>query len=182
MSFVANFTASQIIGIPATIIFEDTSVFDPGDDTDITERRIYLYKSDGNTIVYDGFEEPYIYWPYPDPITLQLDDLLNKDYALNVYIQWYDSVNNVTIASKSKSIAFTMYSDTFDYQLTQVLAGNPVVINDNNFFPNKMKLRCLIESAQNALTFGDDITSGQICLDQATQLRVNSQYYFNTNS
>lgn len=182
MSFVPNFTASQILGIPSTIILQDTSTFDPGDDADITERRVYLYKSDGTTIVYDGFTEPYIDWPYPDPTTVQFDDLLNKDYALYVYIEWYDAVNEEAIATKSQYIAFTMYSDTFDYQLTQVLAGNPLVINDNNFFPNKMKLRCLVESAQNALSFGADITSGQICLDQATELRVNSQYYFNTNS
>jgi hypothetical protein len=75
-----------------------------------------------------------------------------------------------------------LYNETFDYQLTQVLTGNPLVINDNNFFPNKSDLRVNIDGGNQAIFFATDLFSAQQCYDRATNLRLGSQYYFNANS
>lgn len=177
MPLTPDFTVSQVLGFPANVILTDTS---EGDDPDIDSRRVYFFKSDGTTIVYPDTEQPYEEWAlFLEDI--EFTDFLNKDYALNIYVYWVDAAGD-TLYSKNVYVGLTMYNETFDYQLTQVLAGNPLVINDNNFFPNKAKLRSLLDSGTNALTYGGDLVAAQICYDNATQLRTSSQYYFNANS
>lgn len=172
-----DFTVSQVIGFPANVVLTDTSI-DP--DPDIYERHVYFYKSDGTTIVYPDSENPYEIWNLAAS-DIEFTDFLDKDYALYIYVEWVDD-EGIAIVSKYVYTGLTMYNETFDYQLTQVLAGNPLVINDNNFFPNKAKLRSLIDSGNNALVYGGDLVAGQICYDTATQLRLSSPYFFNANS
>jgi hypothetical protein len=170
MPLTPNFTASQVLGFPSNIVLTDTSA---GDDPNVDSRRVYFYKSDGTTIVYPDNDLPYEEW-WIALESIEFSDFLNKDYALYVLVQWLD-VDEIILYSKYAYVGFTMYNETFDYQLTQVLAGNPLVINDNNFFPNKSKLRTLIDSGNQALEYGTDLVSAQICFDNATELRLSSQ-------
>jgi hypothetical protein len=52
---------------------------------------------------------------------------------------------------KQYSTAFTLYNETFDYGLTTMLSANPLLINDNSFWGNKVKLREAIDSGNQAL-------------------------------
>ena len=77
---------------------------------------------------------------------------------------------------------FFNFNEKFDYGLTQMLTANPMLINDNDFFPHKEELRISIDSGNQAFTLVGDIFAAQQCYDRATELRVNSQYYFNINA
>lgn len=200
MSLTADFSTSQTLGFPESINFVDTST---GSDSNVNSRRVYLRTAastylvaegtttvnmDENSLLYGAaFTEWAIDTPNTlDPITTTLSSVLDKDYALQVIVEWVSVEDNIEYAvaqySVTKLIGYTFYNETFDYQLTQILSGNPLVINDNNFFPNKSKLRTCIDSGNQAIDYGVDIFSAQECYDQATNLRLGSVYYFNANS
>ena len=175
-----NFSTSQTLGVPSSINIIDTSTnIDPA----ITSRRVYLQKADGTYLVETGTTTDYEVWILANSsITL---DVLNKDYALLVRVDWVDDTtlpNPTVIATKQYALGFTLYNENFDYQLTQVLSGNPLVINDHNFFGNKSRLRVAIDSGNQAIFFATDLYAGQRCYDEATNLRLNSPYFFNANS
>ena len=177
MPFVASATATQPVGEPSVVTVEDTST---GSDGDITTRRVYLRQADGSFLVPDGVDT--YYTPFPlgsDTIDI---DALDKDYCLDVIVEWLDTNGDVLYDDTLEAQGFTSYNEDFDYGLTQQLTGNPLLFNDNKFFQEKSNLRTYIDSGDQAAERATDIYGAQQCYDLATNLRLNSQYYFNINS
>lgn len=178
MALTQNFTATQVAGSPSEIVITDTST---GTDVAVTQRRVYLITASGEYLVPDGTTTDYVEWgDFPATTTITID-ALTKDYALSVKVDWLN-VSNSVLYTKTTKYGFTLYNETFDYGLTQLLAGNPLLINDNNFFSNKSLLRVNIDDGDNAISFAGDLYAAQQSYDRATELRLNSQYYFNGNS
>ncbi len=177
MPLVANFSTSQTVGAPESINFVDTST---GSDGAISERRIYLAQADGTFLVPSGTTTDYIVWALADT-TITIDDILPKDMGLNITVVWVNS-GGTTLYDKFRLTGFTLFNETFDYNLTQQCSGNPLLINDNDFFENKSKLRTMIDSGNNAIEFASDIFGANQCYNIATELRLSSQYFFNTNA
>lgn len=176
MAFVPDFVAIQPFGSPNLIEITDLST---GSDSRIVTRRIYIKKADGSYLA-DGIE-----WDYPE-MAISLD-VLTKDTACEITVEWLDDypvpgVDPLVLYDKIILYGFTEYSEMFDYQLTQMLTANPLLINDNDYFPNKMNLRVSIDSGNQAIIYAQDLYAAQQCYDRATNLRLNSQYYFNINS
>lgn len=175
MAFVASCVVSQTEGAPSLIDFSDTST---GTDANITQRRIYIKLSNGTYLVQQGTTTDYEVWALAS-LTKSLD-VLSEDKAAEITVQWLD-VSNTVLYVVTSNYGLTLYNETFDYQLTQRLPGNPLLINDNNFFELKSELRVAIDSGNDTILFGD-IFGAQQCYNIATKLRANSQYYFNANS
>jgi hypothetical protein len=175
MPFTPNFSTSQVLGLPNEIVFTDTST---GSDPSIASRRVYMQTAANSYLVEQGTTTNYEVWSLLNPTITY--DVLSKDYALYVTVEWLNASNTV-LYNKQFLLGYTLYNESFDYQLTQVLSGNPLLINDNNFFANKSQLRVSIDSGNQALTFASDIFAGQQCYDRATNLRLNSPYFFNSN-
>jgi hypothetical protein len=181
MAIVPNFATSQTIGLPGTINFQDTST---GTNTEsIVNRRVYMRTSANEYLVTEGNTSNYENWGITsagtlDPLTISFD-VLNKDYALYIRVEWWTLTE--VVHSVEYLQGFTLYNESFDYQLTQMLSGNPLLINDNNFYPNKSKLRVNIDSGNQAIFNGADIFAAQQCFDRATNLRLNSPYFYNAN-
>jgi hypothetical protein len=176
MAFVPDFVAIQPFGTPNLIEITDLST---GSDSRIVTRRIYVRKADGSAIV-DGE-----IWDYPD-MAISLD-VLTKDIACEVTVEWLDGTptptyDPIVLYNKVIMYGFTEYSEMFDYGLTQMLTANPLLINDNDYFPHKSDLRTSIDSGNQAIIYAQDLFAAQQCYDRATNLRLNSQYYFNINS
>ena len=174
MPLVPNFSTSQTIGVPQSINFSDTST---GSDVAIVGKRVYMQTSSGSFLVEDGVTTEYQNWNS----TSATFNVLSKDYGLRITVQWV-GVSGQVLYSKQYTLGFTLYNETFDYQLTQVLTGNPLLINDNDFFKNKSELRECIDSGNQAISLAGDLVAAQQCYDRATNIRLKSQYYFNTNS
>lgn len=176
MSFFPNFSASQTLGTPSVITLTDTST---GTDSNIVSRRVYLRKSDGTFLVPESVTTEYITWAWADS-TIDIN-CLDFDMALQITTQWI-SVTNVVLYDKALVYGFTLYNETFDYGLTQALAGNPLLFNDNSFWKNKSDLRTFLDSGDQAISLASDLYNAQVCYNQATALRLSSQYFFNENS
>lgn len=176
MPLTANFAASQTLGEESIITLTDNST---GSDGSVTQRRVYLRKADGTFLVPDGTSTEYIVWAYADT---SIDiNVLPYDMALQIVVQWLN-VSNSILYDKTETSGFTMYNETFNYGLAQMMAGNPVLINDNQFWSNKLKLSELIDSGDEAIALASDLYNAQQCYDMATTLRLKSQYTFNQNS
>jgi len=179
MPLVASFSAAQTPGVPGTILLTDTST---GTDVAVTQRRVYIQTAAGDYLVEEGVTTEYSPWlDFPSTTELTLTDILDKDYGVRIVCQWLD-VSNTVLYDKTLYYGFTCYNEDFDYQLTQTVAGNPLLISDNNFWGNKSILRGFIDSGDNAITRNSDIAAAQQCYDLATNMRTNSQYFFNINS
>ncbi len=175
MALSVNFTTSQSLGQPSKINIQDVS---SGSDGSIVSRRVYISLPDGTFLVPTGTTTEYVVWSYSDAeITI---NCLTKDVAVLITVEWLD-VSNVIIYAKSAQAGFTLYNETFDYGLTQRLTGNPLLINDNGFWEEKSKVRELIDSGNNAIEFASDIYAAQQCYNDATEIRLKSQYIFNSN-
>jgi len=154
MPLTPNFSTSQQAGLPSNVIITDTST---GSDGAIVARRVFLVNYAGEYVVADGTTTNYT--PCPLAQTSISIDCLTQDTALT----------------------FTLYNESFYYSLTQGQAavGNPsYILQDNAYFQNKSKLRCLIDSGNQAVTLGYDITSAQECYDLATYMVTNQNLYF----
>ena len=171
MPLTPNFSTSQQAGLPSNVIITDTST---GSDVAIVERRVFLVNYAGEYVVADGTTTNYTVWPLAQS-SISID-CLTEDTALSVTVNWVDA-GGVTLYTKTSLAGFTLFNLTFYYSLTQGQAAisNPsYILQDNTYFQNKSKLKTLIESGNNAITLGYDITSAQVCYDLATYM-VNNQ-------
>ena len=175
MPLVPNFSTSQPPGTPSNVIVTDTST---GSDVAITGRRVYLVNYAGEYVVPSGTTTNYVVWPLAqNSISI---NCLTQDSALSVTVNWVN-VSGVTLYTKTVLAGFTLYNETFYYSLTQGQAAvsNPsFILQDTNYFNNKSKLRCLIDSGNQAVTLGYDITSAQECYDLASAMVTNQNLYF----
>ena len=179
MALSVNFTAQQTPGLPGTILFTDTST---GTDVAVTQRRVYIQTAAGNYLVLEGTTTEYEAWgDFPATTELTLTNILDKDYAVRVVCQWLN-VGGTVLYDKTLYYGFTCYNEDFDYELTQAVAGNPLLMSDNNYWGNKNLLRTYIDSGNTAIERSSDTAAAQQCYDLATAMRLNSQYLFNINS
>lgn len=179
MALTPNFSTLQTPGVPGNIIFTDTST---GSDGAVTQRRIYIKQSNGTFVVVSGNSNQYSSWPnFPSATSIELADILSKDIGATVVVQWLN-VSNAVLYDKTEDIGFSCFNEDFDYSTTQNVAANPLLINDNNFWFNKSLLRTFIDSGDNAIKRASDTNACQQCYDLATELRTESQYFFNANS
>lgn len=171
MALTPDFSASQPAGQPSVITLTDTST---GSDGTIAARRVYLLNSLGEYVVPDGTSTDYVVWDYAEN---SIDiDCLTQDAALSITVNWVDS-GGAIVETKNILCGFTEYNEEFYYQLTQGQVGSNIQY-DTTYYQNKMQLRVLIDSGNQAITLGDDIYSAQDCYDQATYLRLNGNFYY----
>jgi hypothetical protein len=175
MPLVPNFSTSQQAGLPSNVIVTDTST---GSDVAITGRRVFLVNYAGEYVVPSGTTTNYVVWPLAQ--TSISINCLTADSALSVTVNWVNSAG-VTLYTKTSLAGFTLYNLTFYYSLTQGQAAisNPsFILQDTTYFQNKSKLKTLIDSGNNAITLGYDITSAQECYDLATYMVTNQNLLF----
>jgi len=171
------FTATQTVGEESTVTI--TSVTS-GTDAAVTQRRVYLQMDSGEFLVPTGVTTDYNQWALADS-SIDIDALGDSDKALRIVVEWLD-VNDAVLYDSTQYVGLTLYNESFDYSLTQLMTSNAALIGDNNFFPNKELLRTYIDGGNQAMSFANDLYNAQLCYDKATDLRVSSQYYFNGNS
>lgn len=177
MPLAPSFSCTQPVGEESKITITDTST---GSDVDISQRRVYLRTAQGTFLVPTGNDsDEYVEWPYADDsITI---DALSKDFSILVTVQWLDTSDEILYAEQLL-VGLTLYNETFDYSLTQLLASNPALWGDNNYAENKMLLRINIDAGNQAIELAADQSAAQQCYDRATNIRLNAQYLFNQNS
>lgn len=166
----ASFSTSQDIGNISVATLTDTSTGLVG----VTGRLVYLRKYGGDYLVPNGTTTDYIFWPAADS-TIDID-CLDKDYALDITVVWY---SGSSVAGTSTVLTlFRAYSERFLRNLTYALAGNRNLLNNQNYWFNKCKLRTLVDDAIQGVSYINDQTIATFCLDEAKKLTDNIQAFF----
>jgi len=181
MPITASFTTNQVVGNPQNIVLVDTST---GSDVLAVERRVYVVNAEGQYLTEDytvSDSVAYIPFPIADGATITLENILSVDTAAYITLTYNDVSGNVR-ATVTNLVGFTMYNMTFYYTLTQDQAQQnqppPMIMQDSNYYTNKGILITEIDSGNNAIELGADITSAQACYDRATFLVANQNTYF----
>jgi hypothetical protein len=164
MPLTPNFTVSSNITTPSLMTLTDAST---GSDGAITQRRVYLQEFDASYLVPSGTTTDYVEWAYAS--STKNIDALDKDYALNVIVQWLD-VSNVVLYTKTILVEFNSYARTYRLKLIKAQAANPKLVNGQNYFDVLSQLTVFIDGANEAVTLGGDITLAQLCNDNAKYL------------
>ena len=174
MPFVPLFSVTQ-----SSSDFTEVSSLDlsTGTDAAITQRRIFFTKSDGTYLTTDAAnDEDYFQWALAtNPLTIA--DLLDKDYALSIVVQWLD-VSNAVLYSKTVLYDFSAYEQYFLYNLTTAQASNPALLNNQNFYLSKVTLRCQVDDAEQAVVLGSDIYSAQAANNRGMFIVNNPKTFF----
>lgn len=175
MSFNGLFTISQGTDTTSFTITDAST----GSDPNLTGRRVYLFLSDGTTLTPEGSSTDYIDWPLVAGATLTLTGILSRDYSLNIQVQWLSSspLPSPSTYIFSELNTFTENSMLFEYGLTQMQAGNPLLIEDNNWFANRIKLSVFVNDAQLSESFNDQYNS-QLSLNAAYKMQQNANTLF----
>lgn len=174
MALTPNFSATQTLGSPSIITLTDTST---GTDVLVTKRRVYLAKADGTYLVPDGTTTDYVEWN-DFPATTSIDiDCLDKDYALNITVQWLN-VSSTVLYTKTTLVLVTLYNETFTFSLVQGQRSNPLLMSNVNYRFNQSALRVEIDNATTAVNTWGDIDAAQSCLDRAKAISDNIQNFF----
>jgi len=171
MSFVQNFSITQSTDVTSFTI-TDTST---GSDSNITNRQIFLQKSDGTYLVPTGTSTNYIPFPLTSSYIL-LSKILNVDYCLNITVNWLD-INGNVLYTKNGLYLFTGNSELFYYTLTTQQAANPNKVDDVDWYSNKLQLRTEIDSANSAVNYSDQ-ANAQAALNRAYYMISNQNIFF----
>jgi hypothetical protein len=166
----ANFSISQDLAEVSIITLTDTST----GLSSITDRLVYITQYDGSALVPTGTTTSYIEWVAADS-TIDID-VLDKDYCLLIRVVWLSG--STSAATKTTPASFTGYSRNFLISLSRANAANPRLVNNANFYSNKVKLRNLCSDADELVTYMNDITGGQLCLEQARELYSNPKLFY----
>jgi hypothetical protein len=173
MPLTPAISISQSLSNLSEVTIEDTST---GSDVAITARRLYLITFNGAYLVESGTLTDYTAWALADTeITV---DVLTKDYALNVRVDWIN-VSGTALYTKTVLSCFPAYAKEFLVDRVAALAGsNPAAINNANFRNALFALQNEVSNAENAVSLASDITSAQAALTRAKYLLDNKNLFY----
>lgn len=171
---VQNFSISQTIGLPSIISIVDTSTSPDGA---VTSRQVSLVNALAQYVTAAGsFTAPtYTTWAIADS-SIAID-CLKADLALQITINWLD-INGAVLYTKTALYGFTQYGVLASFELTQDLTGKPNTLQDQNYWLNRMILRCNIDDADNAVAIGGNIYIAQASLDREQSMLANKSNLF----
>jgi len=172
MPLTPNFSAASPIGIPDAIYLTDTST---GSDVTITERRVRVQDQEGNYLVSSGTLTEYMVWALAD--TSKSFACLTKDTAPYVKVDWVDNLGAV-VETKTVLGCFRLNGLQASFALTGNLVSAPLLLQDNDWFMNKMKLRVNLDDALEAVTIGGNQNIAQSALDRSTFMIEHEQNFF----
>jgi|ERR1700677_1310255 len=155
----------------SSIIFTDEST---GTDSNLTDRQITLFKSDGTTLVPANSSTTYIDWPLSAGSTIKIVGILSQDYSLNIQVNWISSSPLAPPSTYTEELLETFVGniENFLAGLSVQQSSNPPRISDNGYFYNKMKMWVLVDDAINCSNDGNQFLAQQ---------SINAAYVFINN-
>ena len=174
MSYIASFTATQYVSVPNLIVFNDTST---GTDAAIKSRRVYMQQSNGAYLVESGVTPPdYEVWSLAVGNTISYN-VLNKDYALNITVQWLGITDNI-LYSSTVSYGFSTYAKIYNTKLSKAQVSSPSLLDGDNWLSTKFALNTYIKAADDAISLGAGIAIAQLSLNKAKFIIDNPKLVF----
>lgn len=177
MAYTPNFSCSQQADDTGTIVITDSG---SGSDATISSRNIYCQLADGRYMTLDGIVDTAtaIAWAsFPSVTTLTLTDLLDRARSLRIRVDWVTSAGAVVV-TKTLTFCFNLQDYVFALGLTADQVADNSITQDSDWHINKMKFVTNDQDAENAITYGENISLSQNALDRNYLMISNSGNYF----
>lgn len=175
MSFTADFSLAQVLGNLTTFTLADTSDYTDEPKDSFSARRIFIYKTDGTTLVPDGTTTTYIDFSFDDYPDDEIDiDVLDRDYGLFIVLELISTDPQPT-SEYTKTIVTNItaaYTNDFIYEQVQLLTAHQDFLYNKNWFYALSSLQTLLDCSNQAVLY-QDIQSAQLALDKAKYLMDN---------
>ena len=168
MALTQSFTLAPTADASALLV-TDTST---GSDGAVVGRKINIF--DVSNVLFGA--SPYDFPNFPASTSITINPF-QVDKAINVILTWISNTGAV-LYTANKIYASTGYAEAFYYSLTQKQQSNPAFLNDQQYFENKSKLRVLIDSANQAISVGNDIFSANTAIALYQVMIQNPNLYF----
>ena len=166
-----TFTATQQIGLPTCVYITDTST----GLSNVASRRAYIQDVQSNYLVPSGTTTDYTVWALVD--TSISIDCLSQDTCAYVKIEWM-SAGGTVLYTLTTLCNFRLNNLQESFSLTQSLTSDPSLIQDTDWFLNKMILRCNIDDSVQAVEIGGNQQVSQAALNRATAMTQSQSLYF----
>jgi hypothetical protein len=174
MPLTVSFTVSQTLGLPNKITLTDTST---GTDVAVVSRRVTFTDKDGKTYVQSGTATTYEVWGgFPGTTTISLD-VLDRDRALYVRVEWVNSGGTVLYTSTLLR-QLPLYAKTYYLNLIKAMQAVEKLKDSANFYYHLINLETSLKQASDAVDLLNDIHSAQAALNRAKKLIDNPSYFF----
>lgn len=167
--FVGAFTVTSLV-TPGGFTVNDTST---GSDTNITDRKIFLYQADGSLLTGGSIDFPLT---AGSSITL---NVLTQDYCLLIVVTWISSSPLPPPSSYSASGLFNFVGNSRSFADQQIgaIESNPSILRDANFQYYLGVLYNEIDNSIQAASTGQQF-SAQRALNAIQNLIINQAKYF----
>lgn len=172
MPLSVDFSVTQSIASPNELTFTDLSV---GSDATITGRRIYITTAQGNYLVVSGNTNNYSNWPLPLATAIVLA-VLSQATSPTIKVDWL--AGGTVVYTKTKTFAFNIQLYLALYGLTQNQISAPGIVQDNNYYWNKIQLMVNTKDSEDAITYAGDVFNSQNSADRGTHMVLNSNLFF----
>lgn len=172
MALSVDFSVTQSLANPNELAFVDLS---SGSDGTVTTRRIYILTANGTYLVESGTSTDYELWPLPLATSITLD-VLTQATSPSIQVDWM--AGSTVAYTKTELYDFPLQLYLFQYQLSQTQISNPTIVQDTNYYGNKIKLLVNIKDAETSIDLMSDIYNGQNSLDMGTYLVNNESLFF----
>jgi len=172
MALSVDFSVTQSLANPNELTFTDLS---SGSDSGVTTRRIYILTANGTYLVESGTTVDYELWALPLGTAITLD-VLTQATSPSIKVDWM--TGSTVTYTKTELYDFNLQLYLFAYQLTQSQLSSPQIVQDTNYYGNKIKLLVNIKDSGTAIDLMSDIYNGQAALDRGTYLVNNESLFF----
>jgi hypothetical protein len=169
MAFNGDFTIAATTSL-GSVLVTDTST---GTDAGLTGRQIFIYKADGELFT------PAIDWDIND--STKTLAILDKDYALNIKVEWTSSAPLAAPSTYSAEqiFAYTKFGWNEYSQLTRLQTSQPDSMSDRDYYFYKMQMEVELTGAEIAVSaLMEDRYAAQRCIDRSQYLIQKKQLFF----
>lgn len=174
MPLQLDFSATQSPLTPSVITLVNNST---GSDVTIVSMRVYFQNAQGQYVNNIGISESPSYENWPVGNATQSFNILTEDMALIVTVQCLNS-GGAIVTQLTKVFCFAQFTKNFFYYLLQQQALSPSIVQDTSYYQNLCTYWINIIGAIQAIEIGADVSASQNCLNRATSMMNNQNYFF----
>jgi len=171
--FTGADTLASAAGNPNTFSITDTSDYTDEPQNTFSTRRVSLITTADTYLVPAGTVTDYINWPFSAGNTIIISDVMIRDYALNVVVDWISLDPQVGSSYQTQLIyGFASYNANGEYSVVQAITAKPSIVQDWNYWLNLGRVQTEESNSVQAVYYQQQV-SAQWAMNRAAYILQN---------
>lgn len=171
--FTGANTLASAAGNPNTFSVTDDSDYTDESQATFSTRRISLITTADTYLVPAGTTTTYINWPFSVGNTIIISDVMTRDYALNVVVDWVSLDPQDGSTYQTQLIyGFASYNANGEYHVIQAITARPNIVQHWNYWLNLGKVQTEESNSVQAVYYQQQV-SAQWAMNRAAYILQN---------